>query len=279
MLLDIRVLTANVVVDSNNRGDVFGFENSVKITGGSSANMLISEIISVDSEMDYVLKMYQNVQNLNSGGWAVWIDEFDENNGWISGQWLGGNYANFVGSRYYEYRPSSSDVLSVDIIIYSEANSELTLYLDSVFFNALGPSDPFVDRVPPVISLNGNSVVNLEVGDDYVDEGASAFDNVDGDVSDLIVIGGDEVDTSVAGAYVVLYSVSDAAGNLAEMERTVNVFSVATGDSLVPNHDFEDTTSGWADYWTQNNVNVVVDSNNNGYGDFPRNSLKIIGGD
>jgi len=230
----------DVKVDRNDHGDVFGSRNSVKIVGGSDVNMLISGEIGVVPGMDYVLKMFQNVQGLGRGGWAVWVDEFDKSGAYSGGQWLGGNYADFVGSRYYEYSPSSSDVTSLNLIIYSEAGSDFVLYLDSVFFSALGPvsdPDPDPDDDPPVISLNGEGVVNLNVGEEYVEEGAVAIDDVDGDLSGLIVIEGD-VDVSVAGEYIVVYSVSDSAGNLVEVERVVNVLR-EMGESLVPNYDFE----------------------------------------
>ena len=83
------------------------------------------------------------------------------------------------------------------------------------------------DTTVPVITLNGDAVVDLNVGDTYTEEGATATDNVDGDISANIVIGGDTVDTNTAGQYIVTYNVSDAAGNAAaEATRTVNVNEV-----------------------------------------------------
>jgi hypothetical protein len=79
------------------------------------------------------------------------------------------------------------------------------------------------DTVSPVISLLGDSVVNINVGDAYIDPGATASDNVDGDIRDNIAVV-NSVDTSVAGIYTVTYNVSDAGGNAApEVIRTVNV--------------------------------------------------------
>lgn len=80
------------------------------------------------------------------------------------------------------------------------------------------------DIEAPVITLNGSSPVNLELGDTYTELGATAIDNVDGDITGNIVVGGDTVDTNVVGSYVVTYNVSDTAGNDAvEVTRTVNV--------------------------------------------------------
>ena len=83
---------------------------------------------------------------------------------------------------------------------------------------------PTPDTTPPVITLIGNGTIDLFEGDTYIEQGATAIDNVDGDISASIVIGGDTVDTNTVGSYVVTYNVSDAAGNNAvEVVRTVNV--------------------------------------------------------
>jgi len=87
------------------------------------------------------------------------------------------------------------------------------------------------DTEKPVITLNGESPVSIEQGDSYTDAGATASDNVDGDLTSEIVVGGDTVDTSLVGTYVITYNVTDAAGNAAdEVSRTVNV----TADSTPP---------------------------------------------
>ncbi|MFK7782008.1 immunoglobulin-like domain-containing protein, partial [Psychroserpens sp.] len=94
----------------------------------------------------------------------------------------------------------------------------------SVVIEGSGP-----DLEAPVISLNGASTVNLNVGDSYSEIGATATDNVDGNLTSSIVIGGDTVNTSLGGTYVVTYNVSDAAGNAAnEVTRTVNVIPDTT---------------------------------------------------
>ncbi len=81
-----------------------------------------------------------------------------------------------------------------------------------------------VDNTPPVIALVGNNPLNLTVGDTYTDPGATASDNVDGDLTAAIVVGGDVVNTSVVGTYEVTYNVTDAAGNpAAEVTRLVIV--------------------------------------------------------
>jgi LPXTG-motif cell wall-anchored protein len=78
------------------------------------------------------------------------------------------------------------------------------------------------DTTPPVITLKGDNPLHLYVGDEFVDPGATATDDVDGDLTEQIVVTG-SVDTSKPGEYTLTYTVSDSAGNTASVTRTVIV--------------------------------------------------------
>ncbi|MDG1373838.1 MAG: DUF5011 domain-containing protein, partial [Flavobacteriaceae bacterium] len=79
--------------------------------------------------------------------------------------------------------------------------------------------------VAPVITLTGGDVT-ITVGDNYIDDGATASDDEQGDItSDINIF--TSVDSSVAGEYNVTYNVSDGALNAAtEVVRTVTVEAV-----------------------------------------------------
>ena len=80
-----------------------------------------------------------------------------------------------------------------------------------------------VDTVPPVITLIGEATVTIMEGDNYQDPGATAEDDVDGDLTHMIITH-NPVNTDVPGTYKVTYNVSDEAGNQAkEVVRTVVV--------------------------------------------------------
>ena len=80
-----------------------------------------------------------------------------------------------------------------------------------------------VDTIVPVITLAGNASENVAVGSSYADPGATAADNYDGDISNIISTTG-SVDSSTVGAYTITYDVIDSQGNSAITEtRTVNV--------------------------------------------------------
>lgn len=107
------------------------------------------------------------------------------------------------------------------------------------------------DTIPPVITLIGESMLTLECGvDEYVEQGATAEDLCDADVP--VVIGGDVVNTHMAGVYVVTYNAQDDAGNDAvELTRTVEVvdtippeleLSVTPSMLWPPNHKLVEVT-------------------------------------
>lgn len=84
------------------------------------------------------------------------------------------------------------------------------------------------DKTPPVIMLIGESTINLNEGGTFTDEGATATDDMDGDISSKIVVGGDVVDVNTVGTYEITYNVADAFGNAAaEVIRTVNIFDAS----------------------------------------------------
>jgi hypothetical protein len=101
-----------------------------------------------------------------------------------------------------------------------------------------------VDNIPPEISLNGPSELSLECGlDTYTELEATASDNCDPTVT--ATIGGDTVDTSTCGTYVVTYDATDSSGNTAQVTREVTVIDTtppeitlsASPDTLwPPNH-------------------------------------------
>ena len=78
------------------------------------------------------------------------------------------------------------------------------------------------DSKAPVITLNGNATMTLEVGDPFTDPGATAKDDKDGDLTSKIVPEG-KVDTAKPGKYTITYKVTDSSGNTAKKTRTVTV--------------------------------------------------------
>ncbi len=79
-----------------------------------------------------------------------------------------------------------------------------------------------IDTTKPVITLKGESTVSLVEGSVYNDAGATAVDDVDGDLTSSIVVS-NFVDTRIVKDYLVTYKVKDKAGNEAIKTRVVNI--------------------------------------------------------
>ena len=96
--------------------------------------------------------------------------------------------------------------------------------------------------MPPVITLVGESEITINVGEVYEDEGATAIDEVDGNISFLIdTEGSEEIDTSKAGEHVVTYNVSDFSGNKATtVTRTVKVVESNPFNDWISNGPLKD---------------------------------------
>ncbi len=90
-----------------------------------------------------------------------------------------------------------------------------------------------VDNTPPVISLIGEATTTVYQNSNYVDAGATAIDDIDGDVSSDIVRSAklpegyiNFVNTNNTGTFYIVYQVCDTAGNCADANlREINVIN------------------------------------------------------
>jgi len=100
---------------------------------------------------------------------------------------------------------------------------------DSVYSNIISVTTdtipPPPDITPPVITILGSNPIDHTINTSYTDAGATALDNVDGDITANIITT-NNVDETTLGTYTVDYEVSDLAGNPTTISRTVNVVSV-----------------------------------------------------
>ncbi len=184
-----------------------------------------------------------------------------------------------VGEAYNELGATATDNLDGDISANIVITGSVNTAVAGTYFVNYNVSDSsgnaatqvtrtvnvIADTTPPVINLIGASTINLTVGDPYVEQGATATDNIDGDITANIVIGG-SVDTNIAGVYQVTYNVSDAAGNAAtEVIRTVNVSEPSSGCSGgISTFPYSEGFEGSIGAWTQSTADDINWSVNSG---------------
>jgi hypothetical protein len=83
-----------------------------------------------------------------------------------------------------------------------------------------------VDHTKPVIQILGSDNMTLEATHEgnYIDDGATCSDQVDGVISQNVEVSGDVVNLSKVGSYTITYNCKDSAGNAAPtLNRNVNV--------------------------------------------------------
>ena len=101
---------------------------------------------------------------------------------------------------------------------------------------------PPFDTTSPVITLLGANPQGMVAGSSYVELGATASDNKDGDITNNIAIDINELITTVPGKYPVYYVVMDSLGNITMEIRTVIVESVV--DTTNPSLSIESPADG-----------------------------------
>lgn len=116
-----------------------------------------------------------------------------------------------------------------------------------------------VNTVLPVITLNKPLYPTIIQGTEYIDPGATAEDDIDGDITNRISVSG-AVDIQTPGVYKLQYNVTDSDGNAAlTVERYVTVLQRVDEKSIdariytLPSSDYGDSTALYAD-----NTNYLV---------------------
>ena len=80
-----------------------------------------------------------------------------------------------------------------------------------------------VDANGPTITLTGLALVSVNCGDGYAEEGYTASDDLDGDVTIDVIVSDTIAFDTPPGTYVIEYEVTDSGGNVGTATRTVEV--------------------------------------------------------
>ncbi|QOR62854.1 choice-of-anchor O protein [Sulfurovum sp. ST-21] len=105
-----------------------------------------------------------------------------------------------------------------------------------------GGGGDYDDNNPPIISYTEPTVILQGSNFDPLD-GVTAWDDIDGDITDEIVIVSNDVNTSAVGIYTVIYRVADTAGNITTATRSVSVIVLNPDDLPVDSGSAIDGTA------------------------------------
>ncbi len=121
----------NVTKDTATNGSYPDPTNSIKFVGTTKAIHLFSPKVAVATNTTYLLKNFINVQKRTSGEASFYIDEYDSNGSWISGQYKTAGRAVWVDSMNFSYKPTSANVAKASLQVGVSANSGITAYFDN----------------------------------------------------------------------------------------------------------------------------------------------------
>ncbi|MEO1861606.1 MAG: DUF5011 domain-containing protein, partial [Verrucomicrobiia bacterium] len=109
------------------------------------------------------------------------------------------------------------------------AGEYVARYLENDGYNQLAEASFNVkDNTAPVITLKGEQSVTIKVGENYADAGATANDDVDGDITQSIEITG-MIIKGTPGIYTLTFKVKDKSGNAAApVVRTIKVVKLGS---------------------------------------------------
>jgi hypothetical protein len=94
----------------------------------------------------------------------------------------------------------------------------------------------------PVITISGNTDTTINIYGTYQDEGSTAIDAEDGNITSSILISGN-LDTSTIGDYVLQYTVTDSDGNSDTATRIIKVRDIE--NPVIKLNSAEKTDSCW----------------------------------
>lgn len=135
------------------------------------------------------------------------------------------------------------------------------------------------DNTPPVVTLVGPSTITVDLCGYYNEPGATATDNVDGNISVNVTNDGNLVPfgtlltQGTAGTYTITYTVTDGAGNVGTATRTIiiadqgPVITIAGGNAqtievcdafTIPGANAFDNCDGFVNVTTTGTVNNLV---------------------
>jgi len=123
---------SGITADNGNNGSPSNPVNSVKLVASTNNTHLFSPKTSVDPTKQYSLTTYLNIKAIASGEVAFYIDEYDKNGNWISGQYKIGVSALGGKDVTLAYTPSSANVASASLQVIVVGNSGITAYVDDV---------------------------------------------------------------------------------------------------------------------------------------------------
>ena len=142
-----------ILADTSSQGN--DGTNSLHFVGNSTQSeiLALSYPIEVDTSASYVWSSFVRSTG-GSGEFGFYIDEYDVDGNWISGQWFDAIFDEVASTFDFVYSPSGSNVVYADLQYYMLGGTTFKVYVDSVSLFETGVSivTPKYTEVPTASS-------------------------------------------------------------------------------------------------------------------------------
>ena len=196
----------------------FSLDNSVRIRVNNDTSLYCEIVDNANDVTAPVLRLNGNLEityavgtEFEDPGYTA-TDDYD---GDITDKVVRSGTYDYSKAGVYEFtytvEDSAGNVTSAKRKVIYEEYPDLEITLGSI-----------LDTVTPMISLKGSNPYCMVKGTQYVEPGAIATDNVDGNITDRMSVE-NKVTGNLMGAFRVVYKVEDSSGNQAIAYRAVIV--------------------------------------------------------
>jgi peptidoglycan/xylan/chitin deacetylase (PgdA/CDA1 family) len=148
--------------DTANNGSYPSPANSVSMAASTKNVHLFSPKVAVDSNSIYMLQSFLNLSKVNSGQtMGYFIDEYDANGSWISGQYKQSVSFAWAQTTGFEYKPTSASVKNASLQVIVPANSGIQAYVDN--FQWINENPTSVTPPPAQTNLVANGTFDAGI--------------------------------------------------------------------------------------------------------------------
>lgn len=122
---------ANVTPVAGRHGIVPSPTAAVRMISSSSKNVhLFSPRVTVSSSNTYLFKSFLNAETMTGSSVGYYIDEYDANGNWVSGQYKASEPTSFVESMNFAYTPTSANVKHAQLQVILSSSTGSRVFVD-----------------------------------------------------------------------------------------------------------------------------------------------------
>ncbi len=219
----------NITADALTNGSYPDPVNSVKIVGTTKNVHLFSPKVAVSNATTYILKNFLNVSKIGVGEVGFYIDEYDVNGNWISGQFKSAEKSVFVEEMSFSYKPTSASVSKAALQIYTTANSGATAYVDNSQWFATTSSP--VTPPPTSTNLVPNGTFDAGISGGWTTDSSAVFTaDALGNGSPSNAINSVKAVASTTNKHLFSPKVSVSPSTTYSLSSYVNIKSITSGE-------------------------------------------------